>query len=108
MSRGGLTSGITGREAQSSAQLSFVEGDGAGGMDTASVITVGVGGADDADGSGIGGRMRTVEGVSDTISEIAGTGSLREAFSCWAKEFPARKARFHMSAKLRCSELAVC
>jgi hypothetical protein len=50
----------------------------------------GIEGADsDEHGSGAGGTTGTVEGISDTISEVAVTGSLHEAFSCWEKEFPA-------------------
>ena len=90
--RGVLTSGITGREVQSSAQLSFVDGDGPGRIDTAAVIAVGVGRADRWDGSDIGGRMGTVGGVvADAGSEVATVGFLQlgETVSPWAKDFPA-------------------
>lgn len=101
-------SGIIGREAQPSTQLSSVDGNSIdGGTDIAVVIAVRVGGVDE-DGTGDGGRIGTVEGVSGTISEVAAAFSLQEVFSCQAKEFPARKARSHTSAKLRYSELAVC
>jgi hypothetical protein len=95
---GVLTSGITGREVQSSAQLSSVDGDGPGRIDTAAVIDVGVGRADHWDGSessDISGRMGPAEGVvANAGSEVVNAGSevatvgflqLGETVSPWEK-----------------------
>jgi hypothetical protein len=93
ISRGVLTSGIIGREPQSSTELSFGDDDD-GGTNTTVVIAIRVGSAE-GDGSGIGGGWKESRTM---FAEVAVIGA-RDLFPL-GKKFPGLKGQIPYKRKV--------